>query len=68
MEDAKKEKIEKMKKETEINFEPQINRITKMIIESDPNRADEGSEDKIDRLAKKVEFKVFFSFISLILY
>lgn len=65
LEDAKKEKIEKMKKETEILFEPQINKITKMIIESDPNRAEEGSDEKIDRLAKKVIFFYFFNFASI---
>jgi hypothetical protein len=54
LEDAKKEKIEKMKKEADINFEPEINKITKMIIESDPQRSEEGIGEKIERLAKKV--------------
>lgn len=53
MADLQKEKLETKIKGEQLDFEPKVNKITKFIMESDPDRAEEKLEDKIERLAKK---------------
>ena len=59
MADIIKEKMEKKVaefiKNENISFAPKINKISKYLIEADPERNDENFEQKFERLSKKVK-------------